>query len=92
MNRQTSAELLMAYRWDVHPPDMVVVCKESRNQNPGRVGSVALLISIIPLLYFCSPSSGSDVSMQMQLLSACTHSLFLRAQEPVCAISLGACN
>ena len=33
-------------------------------------------------IYSVSPSSGSD------FLSACTHSLFLRAPEPVCAISL----
>ena len=42
------------------------------------------------VLYSGSLSSGSDVSTQTQLLSACTHSLFLRAREPVCAISLGA--
>ena len=41
-------------------------------------------------LYSVSLSSGSDVSTQMQLLSVCTHSLFLRARKPVCAISLGA--
>ena len=34
-------------------------------------------------LYSGSPSSGSDVSTQTQLLSTCTHSLFLRAREPV---------
>ena len=31
----------------------------------------------------------SDVTTQTQLLSVCTHSLFLHAREPVCAISLG---
>ena len=41
-------------------------------------------------LYSCSPSPGSDVSTETQLLSECTHSLFLRAREPVCAVSLGA--
>ena len=41
----------------------------------------------LPLrLYSDSLSSGSDVSMQTQLLN----SLFLCAREPVCAISLGA--
>ena len=42
--------------------------------------------------YSCSPSSGNDVRTQTQLLSVCTHSLFLCALEPVCAISLGACD
>ena len=41
-------------------------------------------------LYSGSPSSGSDVSTQAQLLSVYTHSLFLRARKLVCAISLGA--
>ena len=41
-------------------------------------------------LYSVSLSSGSDVSTQTQILSACTHFLFLRAREPVRAISLGA--
>ena len=42
------------------------------------------------MLYSGSLSSGSDVSIQMQLLSTCTHSLFLSAREPVCTIILGA--
>ena len=33
---------------------------------------------------------GSDVNMQVQLVTACTHSLLLCKPEPVCAISLGA--
>ena len=37
-----------------------------------------------------SSSPGSDVGTQTQLVSACTHSLFLHAREPVCEISLGA--
>ena len=41
-------------------------------------------------LYSGSLSSGSDVSTQTQLWSVWTHSLFLRARKPVCAISLGA--
>ena len=39
------------------------------------------------ILHFIN--SGSDESIQAQLLSECIHSLFLRAREPVCAISLG---
>ena len=42
------------------------------------------------MLYSVSLSYGSDVSTQTQLLSVCTHSLFLCARELVCAISLGA--
>ena len=41
-------------------------------------------------LYSVSPSPGSDVSMQMQLASTCTHSLFLHAYKPLCAIPLAA--
>ena len=37
-----------------------------------------------------SSSPGSDVSMQAQLVSVCTHSFFLCAREPVCTISLAA--
>ena len=43
-------------------------------------------------LYSVSSSSGSDLRTQTQLVSACTHSSFLCAREPVCAISLGASN
>ena len=42
------------------------------------------------VLFSVSLSSGSDVSTQTQLLSVCTHSLFVRAREPVCDTSLGA--
>ena len=41
-------------------------------------------------VYSASPSPGSDVSTQAQLVSAWTHSLIMSAREPVCAISLGA--
>ena len=40
------------------------------------------------ILYSVSLSPSSDVSTQAQLVSACTHSLFLCVLEPVCAISL----
>ena len=37
-----------------------------------------------------SPSPGSDLSTQTQLISAYSHTLFWGAREPVCAISPGA--
>ena len=51
-----------------------------------------ILTALMPwsFLYSVSVSSGTDVSMQMQFLSVCTHYLFLR--ESVCKISLGACD
>ena len=41
-------------------------------------------------VYSILPSPGSDVSEQAQLVSACTHSLFLCARNPLCKISLAA--
>ena len=42
------------------------------------------------LLCSVSPSPGSDISMQTQPVSVCTHFLFLCACEQVCTIPLGA--
>ena len=42
------------------------------------------------ILRLGSPSPGCDVSTHAQLISLCTHSLFLSAREPGCAISLAA--
>ena len=44
----------------------------------------------ISTLYSVSPSPGSDISMQTQLVSICTHSLFVCVCELVCTISLDA--
>ena len=42
------------------------------------------------ILYSVSASPGCDVSTHAQLISLCTHSLFLSVREPGCAISLAA--
>ena len=47
---------------------------------------------MVIILYSVSPSPGSDVSMQAQLVGACTHSLFLCVHKSVCAIAPGAPN
>ena len=49
-----------------------------------------VVIHKVVVLYSVSPSPGSDVSTQAQIVSTCTHSLFLCAREPVCAVSLSA--
>ena len=57
------------------------------NHFVGKYQSLQLLWTArSKLSHYTSP--GSDVSMQTQLVSVCTHSLFLCAHEPVCAISL----
>ena len=68
--------------------DLSISCMEISTHGTYTVARYPGNGTTLKLLYSCSPSFGSDVSTQTHLLSACTHSLLLRA----CEISLGACD
>ena len=49
---------------------------------------IPIMVWEVSTLYSVSLSRGSDVSTQMRIVSACTHSLCWGVCEPGCAISL----
>ena len=86
--------LITKFKGENHGPNS----QKQAKFNPATKPEPSLIVYIVMKtrlsqglnLYSVSSFAGSDVSTETQLVSAYTHSLFLRAREPVCAISLSA--